>query len=65
VSLHVWILRKFGDTDKDWVDRLYDPLQRIACFFTGHTPHRDECGLPEHDHCFWCWKPMPGKWSQT
>lgn len=65
MRLHRWILRKFGDTDKDWVDQMYNPLQRLACLFTGHTPERDQCMRPEHDFCLWCHKPMPGKWRQA
>jgi hypothetical protein len=62
VTVHKWILRHFGDTESDLIGRLYDPLQRLACFFTGHTPERDHCMRPEHDFCLWCHKPMPNTW---
>lgn len=53
----------FGDTDKDWVERLHYPLQRAICTIHGHVPERDQCMRPEHDFCLWCHKSMPNSWK--
>lgn len=31
----------------------------ILCKIYGHEPERDQCGIPEHDFCGWCNRPMP------
>jgi hypothetical protein len=34
---------------------------RALCLLFGHDPVADQCGRPEHDHCLYCGKPMPGR----
>ena len=54
--------RVMWTTDRPWLYRVEDPLQRLLCVVFGHDPIRDECGLPEHDYCGWCLKPTPNQW---
>lgn len=35
--------------------------QKVICLIAGHVPIPDNCGIPEHDYCAWCGKPMPGR----
>lgn len=48
-----------------WPDWLLDrwpawSLQRLLCLVDDHEPIADQCNKPEHDHCAWCGKLMPG-----
>lgn len=36
-----------------------EPSKKALCFLYGHKPVRDQCGMPEHDHCLWCRKSLP------
>lgn len=36
-------------------------VSRLACLIFGHEPTADHCGRPEHDHCLWCMRSMPGR----
>lgn len=31
----------------------------ILCKVYGHEATPDQCGIPEHDFCVWCNRPMP------
>ncbi|HEY6018638.1 MAG TPA: hypothetical protein VIY48_01745 [Candidatus Paceibacterota bacterium] len=59
---HRWLMFKFED-NKWWAPWwLEGLLQKTLCFLTGHTPERDQCGIPDHDYCLWCQKSMPNTW---
>lgn len=40
------------------------PAKWVLCVHLGHEPIQDQCGRPEHDHCVWCRRPMPGQASR-
>lgn len=45
----------------DWWDETIEkPVLALVCEVDGHSPTRDHCGRPEHDHCAVCMTPMPG-----
>jgi len=50
-------------TDNQWPERLYAPdwVQKALCLVFGHHPERDQCGIPAHDFCAYCGKPMPNQ----
>lgn len=47
----------------EWVwsvqDRTEEAVKTVLCLVFGHRPTRDVCGMPAHDHCVSCGKPMP------
>lgn len=36
------------------------PARWVLCKVYGHEPLPDQCNMPEHDHCIWCNRLMPG-----
>lgn len=42
-------------------DRMQDPLVSLCCWFIGHQPEMDHCGIPEHDYCIYCQESTPGQ----
>lgn len=53
-----------------WPDRLLDNgvfnwatdrFADLGCWFAGHDPVPDQCGIPEHDFCAWCMRLLPGQ----
>ncbi len=52
---------KWNDFQWAWRSRLEDVGQKVLCFIAGHSPVRDQCGMPKHDFCVWCRKSMPGR----
>lgn len=68
-KIHRWVMIKLGDAPP--VFRDINPLWWVAdfahktvCFFSGHTPERDQCNNPDHDFCLWCGKSMPDSWTK-
>lgn len=51
----------------DWPWEVFERVQKWAaralCLIAGHQAERDQCGRPEHDHCLWCKRAMPGQWK--
>lgn len=48
-------------SDKLWeaFSFVEDQVAALLCRVYGHKPERDQCGIPEHDFCFYCKKRMP------
>jgi hypothetical protein len=73
--LRLWLGDEMYDPllDRDAPDWLVEGVlsqfenasQKILCALFGHEPHRDMCLKPEHDHCIWCRKSMPGAAEPT
>ena len=51
----------FKDVDSEIVTY----LMKAFCDLIEHEPERDQCGIPEHDYCYWCRKSMPNSWKRS
>ena len=49
----------WNDTPDWFADHFGYQIESVLCFFYGHNPIPDQCGMPEHDLCVFCNKLMP------